>query len=82
MTRVVIDWYREDQERREMQAQIVPSSPEQYRRWNLEDGLAMIDTAERALTQGCCMFERHCHLATLAGRTPDQAREAVRALYG
>ena len=55
---------------------------EDYRRWNLEDGLAMIDTAERALTQGCGQFERHCHLATLAGRTPDQAREAVRALYG
>lgn len=58
-----------------------PSPPEDYRRWNLEDALTMIDTAERALTNGCGMFERHCHLATLAGRTPDQARADARALY-
>ena len=73
--------YRENQERLEMLAEFRPASPEQYRRWNLEDRLAQIDAAERALTNGCGMFERHCHLATLAGRTPYQARADARALY-
>lgn len=55
---------------------------EERRAWNLTDALAQIDHAERSLEKGCNQFERCIHLASLAGRTPDQARADARALYG
>lgn len=57
-------------------------TPEDYRRWNLEDTLAQIDESEKALARGCVANDRCIHLARLAGRTPDQARADAHATYG
>lgn len=49
--------------------------------WNLADRLEAIDAAERALTNGCGSFERYCHIATLGGLVPEQARADAQAAY-
>jgi hypothetical protein len=42
--------------------------------WNYRDDIDAINEAELALERGCGVNERQIHLATLAGRTPEQAR--------
>ena len=82
MSRGSIDWYREDQERREMLASFEPASPEQYRRWNLEDRLAQIDAAEPLWRAGHSGHGWSGMLVrSLGGRTPDQARADAHARY-
>lgn len=53
-----------------------PVSPSAAMRalFNLDDTLRAIDEADLALERGCGSFERHCHLATLGGRTVEQAK--------
>jgi hypothetical protein len=52
----------------------VPAPATQRAIWNLDDTLRAIDEADLALERGCRMFERQCHLATMAGRTVAEAK--------
>jgi len=67
--------HREREERLDALASRVFASPAQRAIWNLDDELRAIDEADHALSAGCSMRERQIHLATMAGRTREEARE-------
>jgi hypothetical protein len=65
----------------EYQRDYAPPSAAQQAIWNLDDTLRAIDEADLALERGCGSFERYCHLATLAGRTREEARADAHRLF-
>src|SRR3546814_3082804 len=54
----------------------VPAPASVRAAWNYRDDMDAINEAELALERGCGLWERHIHLATLAGRTAGEARAA------
>jgi len=66
--------HHEREERLDALANRVLASPAQLAIWNLDDELRAIDEAAHALSAGCSIRDRQIHLATLAGRTREEAR--------
>ncbi|MGV1682954.1 hypothetical protein [Sphingopyxis sp. NJF-3] len=66
--------HHEREERLDALANRTFATPAQLAIWNLDDELRAIDEADLALSRGCRMDERQIHLATLAGRTREEAR--------
>src|SRR3546814_7964082 len=59
----------------------VPAPASVRAAWNYRDDMDAINEAELALERGCGLWERHIHLATLAGRTAGEARAAAFARF-
>jgi len=52
-----------------------------YAAWNYRDRIEAIEAAELALIKGCSGWTRSIHIATLGGRTPEQARADAFAMF-
>jgi hypothetical protein len=66
--------HHEREERLDALANRTFATPAQLAIWNLDDELRAIDEADLALSRGCSLNERQIHLATMAGRTREEAR--------